>query len=144
MLDVHPPHQPTHTWRDFFIHIATICVGLLIAVGLEQTVEAIHRHGERRELLAQLATEHRRVLRDAEESAKDAELLLNHYADDITALQAVAQHQPYLPPPPPPPPKGNIPEGSVWSAAKAAGRTSLLPQDTIIVNSEAENLLSTI
>ena len=27
MLDVHPPHSPTHTWKDFFIHIATITVG---------------------------------------------------------------------------------------------------------------------
>ncbi len=45
MLDVHPPHAPTHTWRDFFIHIATIVVGLLIAIGLEQTVEYFHhRH----------------------------------------------------------------------------------------------------
>jgi len=35
MLDVHPPHASTHTWRDFFIHIATICIGLLIAVDLE-------------------------------------------------------------------------------------------------------------
>jgi hypothetical protein len=43
MLDVHPPHAPTHTWRDFFIHIATIVIGLLIAVGLEQTVEWLHR-----------------------------------------------------------------------------------------------------
>jgi hypothetical protein len=54
MLDVHPPHASTHTWRDFFIHVATICVGLLIAVGLEQTVEAIHhRHqvAETREAL---------------------------------------------------------------------------------------------
>jgi hypothetical protein len=34
MLDVHPPHNPTHTWRDFFIHIATIVIGLIIAVGL--------------------------------------------------------------------------------------------------------------
>ena len=42
MLDVHAPHSPTHTWKDFFIHIATICIGLLIAIGLEQTVEAIH------------------------------------------------------------------------------------------------------
>ena len=41
MLDVHPPHHATHGWRDFFIHIATICVGLLIAVGLEQTVEEV-------------------------------------------------------------------------------------------------------
>lgn len=42
MLDVHPPHRPTHTWKDFFIHIATIVVGLFIAVGLEQVVEYFH------------------------------------------------------------------------------------------------------
>jgi hypothetical protein len=34
MLEPRPPH----TWRDFFIHVATIFVGLLIAAGLEQTV----------------------------------------------------------------------------------------------------------
>ena len=45
MLDVHPPHSATHTWKDFFIHIATIVIGLLIAVGLEQGVEYMHhRH----------------------------------------------------------------------------------------------------
>ena len=45
MLDIHPPHETVHTWRDFFIHIATIVIGLLIAVSLEQTVEFIqHRH----------------------------------------------------------------------------------------------------
>jgi hypothetical protein len=24
MLDVYPPHEAAHTWKDFFIHIATI------------------------------------------------------------------------------------------------------------------------
>ncbi len=43
MLDVHPPEHAAHSWRDFFIHIATIVVGLLIAVGLEQGVEWIHQ-----------------------------------------------------------------------------------------------------
>ncbi len=57
MLDVHPPHQPTHTWRDFFIHIATISVGLLIAVGLEQCVEAIHHHHQREYLEQQMHVE---------------------------------------------------------------------------------------
>jgi hypothetical protein len=42
MLDVHPPHEAAHSWRDFFIHIATSVVGLLIAIGLEQTVEHFH------------------------------------------------------------------------------------------------------
>jgi hypothetical protein len=45
MLDVHPPDHAAHTWRDFFIHIATIVIGLLIAIGLEQSVEYFHhRH----------------------------------------------------------------------------------------------------
>ena len=45
MLDVHAPHNDIHTWKSFFIHIATITIGLLIAIGLEQTVEYVHhRH----------------------------------------------------------------------------------------------------
>src|SRR5664279_1235216 len=37
MLDVHPPTAAIHGWKDFFVHIATITIGLLIAIGLEQT-----------------------------------------------------------------------------------------------------------
>ncbi|HEU4670114.1 MAG TPA: hypothetical protein VFR91_05380 [Dyella sp.] len=45
MLDIHVPDHSTRTWRDFLIHIATIVIGLLIAIGLEQLVEyAHHRH----------------------------------------------------------------------------------------------------
>jgi hypothetical protein len=57
MLDVHPPHQSAHTWKDFLIHIATICIGLLIAIGLEQSVELLHRHHERVSLQADLRAE---------------------------------------------------------------------------------------
>jgi hypothetical protein len=49
MLDVHPPHEAAHSWKDFFIHIITIVIGLLIAVGLEQTVEFFHHRHEVRE-----------------------------------------------------------------------------------------------
>ena len=44
-----PAHHAASTWRDFFIHIATIVLGLLIAVGLEQTVEHLHQHYQLRE-----------------------------------------------------------------------------------------------
>ena len=42
MLDVHPIHAPVGGWRDFFIHIATIVVGLCIAVAIQQAVEHVH------------------------------------------------------------------------------------------------------
>jgi len=64
MLDVHAPHQPSHTWKDFFIHIATIVIGLLIAVGLEQMVEILHHRSEvkeTREALRQEREENRKL-----------------------------------------------------------------------------------
>jgi hypothetical protein len=39
MLDVQPPHHAATSLRDFFVHIATIVIGLLIAIGLKQGVE---------------------------------------------------------------------------------------------------------
>ncbi len=45
MLDVHPPHGSMHGIRDFLLHLFTITVGLLIALGLEGCVERQHhRH----------------------------------------------------------------------------------------------------
>ena len=49
MLDVHPPEHGIYGVRDFFLHLLTISVGLLIALGLEASVEAIHHRHERNE-----------------------------------------------------------------------------------------------
>ena len=57
MLDVHAPHESVRTWRDFFIHIAAIAVGLLIALGLEQTVEYFHHRHQVSETRAALRVE---------------------------------------------------------------------------------------
>jgi hypothetical protein len=57
MLDVHPAHHAASTWREFLTHIATIVLGLLIAVGLEQMVEYFHHRHQIAEVRAQLDTE---------------------------------------------------------------------------------------
>ena len=45
MIDVHAPHEPVLNWRDFFIHLVTITIGLVIALSLEGCVEwQHHRH----------------------------------------------------------------------------------------------------
>jgi hypothetical protein len=65
MLDVHAPNQSVHTLKDFLIHIAAITIGLLIALGLEATVEwAHHKHQAQQalELLKQEVDRNRVVL----------------------------------------------------------------------------------
>jgi hypothetical protein len=54
MLDLHPAHETLHTWKDFPIHIVAIVTGLLIAVGLEQTVEFFHHRHQRLQLEEQM------------------------------------------------------------------------------------------
>ena len=59
MLDVHAPHESIQTWKSFFIHLTTIVIGLLIAVGLEQTVEYFHHRQQVAEIRRSLAEERR-------------------------------------------------------------------------------------
>ena len=49
MLDIHPPQHAIHGVRDFLLHLLTITVGLLIALGLENAVEALHHRNLRKE-----------------------------------------------------------------------------------------------
>jgi hypothetical protein len=56
MLDVHPPHKAIGNASEFFLHIFTITIGLLIAVGIEAAVEH-HQHRE-------LAREARETMRE--------------------------------------------------------------------------------
>jgi hypothetical protein len=60
MLDVHPVHSAVRTWRDFFVHIATITIGLLIAIALEQSVESLHHVHQRHQLQNDLLEEAKR------------------------------------------------------------------------------------
>jgi hypothetical protein len=72
VIDVHAPHEPVLNWRDFFIHLATITIGLLIALSLEGCVERQH---------------HRHLVHDAEASLQ-AEIKNNEkeMADTLSRL----------------------------------------------------------
>jgi hypothetical protein len=66
VIDVHPPHGAVNSWREFWIHLATIIIGLLIAISLEQTVEWVHHLHQRHELQHDLRSEGLRNQRDVE------------------------------------------------------------------------------
>ena len=57
MLDVHPLHEKIHGFRDFLLHLLTITIGLLIALGLEGCVEWNHHRNLRNEAEANLRQE---------------------------------------------------------------------------------------
>jgi hypothetical protein len=136
MLDVHPPPPPPHTWRDFLLHIATIVIGLLIAIGLEQTVEAIH---------------HRRVLAETRQDLQgERELdrgLYERYVqyfhwetaeleNNMLVLTYLQQH--------PGTPQEKLPgvlnwrwagpdfSHAVWDTAQQSTVTGLMPRDEVI------------
>ena len=44
MIDIHPPQHAPMTRRDFFVHLFIVVLGILIAIGLEQTVEIGRAH----------------------------------------------------------------------------------------------------
>jgi hypothetical protein len=56
-LDVHPPHGPIRSWKDFVLHLLTITIGLLIALALEAAVESLHHHHMVRDARANLRRE---------------------------------------------------------------------------------------
>jgi hypothetical protein len=47
-MEIHRP-KAAHSWREFFTEIGTIVIGILIALSLEQSIEALHEHGLARE-----------------------------------------------------------------------------------------------
>ena len=42
-MDLHAPEGPIRSVKDFLMHIVIVTIGILIALGLEQAVEAHHR-----------------------------------------------------------------------------------------------------
>ena len=41
-MDIHPPHEPVHTWKEVLIHLGIITLGLFVALMLEGFVEWMH------------------------------------------------------------------------------------------------------
>jgi hypothetical protein len=142
MLEVHPPDEPTHTWKDFFIHIATIVVGLIIAVGLEQTVEAIHHHHQRTELVEEMRDEAEYNLNLIEESQRALETMVQYNQALKDALLAGKVSGNYVDVQGVQPPRVlatiNSPSQGVWHAAQAGGIATLLPSEQVKLYDRAD------
>jgi hypothetical protein len=137
MIEVHPPHENVHTWRQFFIHIAAITIGLLMAIGLEQMVVYFHHRHQlqeaRRELADELESNRRVVGINLEATQK----VMAELDADMALLRAV-QTSPASQSPAPIGSKlvyglGNFywPKDATWQAVKQNGSLGLMAHDEL-------------
>lgn len=128
MLDVHPPHEPIHGVRDFMLHIATITIGLLIALALESGVEALHHRHMVREAREQLRGEieenrlllaqDRRNLKNNQGILRNDIVLLTRLKGRFTSTDTSAFRLPWA---------WSGPLDAAWQTAREDGALALMP-----------------
>jgi hypothetical protein len=124
-VHIHRPKAP-HGARELAIEIGVIVVGIVIAIGLEQTVEALHHQSQRSELEQQLRTDIR-LNRDFITGDLAAAHSVVAWATDQAEAVARAGASGPLRMRRMPNAKLLRPDAGVWPAAKANGRANLLP-----------------
>jgi hypothetical protein len=132
MLDVHPPHHAASTWRDFFIHIATIVLGLLIAIGLEQTVEYFHHRHQVADTREALEAEKQVNIRRFHDNVADHIMTMGYLHNNLRIFEYLRDH--------PGTPQDNLPGilywplfsnqpiETAWSTAEHTDVLSLMPR----------------
>jgi hypothetical protein len=122
--------------------MGTICLGLLIALGLEQAVISIHEANQRAELRAALDGDSRQDIVDSKRSETTAEeqiaWTLNRIGQVRAALAANAALAPR--------PRAHFDDmdlidDAALKAAKASGLLALLPQQDVLAYSEEDGVV---
>ncbi len=131
MLDVHPPHEAAHTWKDFFIHIATIVIGLCIAVGLEQTVELFHRHHQIHQMEADLHNEDLENQTVVQRNLQAIDHGMTSADAAIAMLQTPASRNGLSPIPPAPQANLTAPGNTAWLTMRDSGLLAIAPRPLV-------------
>jgi hypothetical protein len=128
MLDVHPPHKAIGGTGEFFLHLFTITIGLLIAVGIEGCVERYGHHELAAEARRTMTAEIRNNASSMNDALKDIAREQDKNAANLLSIQKY-QLQPRDPA------DFNIDIGysveglhdTAWKAAQATGALGYMP-----------------
>jgi hypothetical protein len=89
-VDIHPPQGPVNSFKDFFLHLLTVILGILIALSLEGLIEWRHHRSLAEEARANLMVEireNRRLLGGGLAAAPNAEQRLKATIEAIEAYR---------------------------------------------------------
>ena len=130
-MDIHPPSEPIHSWRDVLMHLGIITLGLFIALSLEGFVEYMHH----RHIIAEARENIRKEIEDNHRSAQHDLVLLQKNIDlekaNIQAIHNLHDH-----------PKdfhGSVTntmsfesmEDAAWRTARDTGALAFMPYDEV-------------
>lgn len=124
-MHLHRP-KPLHGWRELLLEIGVIVVGILIAIGLEQTVEFLHHRFERNQLETELRRDGEANSGYIKKDIATAQTILDWAIGQASTLELAG-------------PTGALRlrrmpgefigalDAGIWPSAKASGLTNLLP-----------------
>jgi hypothetical protein len=90
-MEIHAPHGPAHSFKEFLLQLLSITCGVLIALGLENVVQRQHHRSLIKESAANLAMEiraNRDTLEQALEQMGKTQAELRTIMDVVHQLQA--------------------------------------------------------
>ena len=125
-MEVHPPHEPVHSWRDALIHIGLMTIGLFIALMLEAGVEYLHHkelvHAARENIRAEMEHNHQA----AQDNLNNIQQEITRSQKTIDTIHAFQKN-----------PKGhgsieyhwnlNAPSDAAWRSARDTGALGYMP-----------------
>jgi len=135
-MEAHTPDHPILTPRDFLLHIFTIMVGLLMALGFESSVEWVHhRHqlSEARQMLAGEKNFNIVVYHQDSKSFAEADQEIRLYLKALR--QAIDTNTTPAEPYTIDPVSANL-QTAVWKTADHSGALLLMPTDELSNNDE--------
>ena len=124
-MHIHRP-RPLHGWRELSLEIGVIVFGIVIAVGLEQTVEFFHHHHQREQLEAALQRDGHANRAYIKDDIGNAQIILRWALGEAAALDRAAPTGPLILHSLPPAVISS-PDAGVWPSARASGVSNLLP-----------------
>ncbi len=92
-MEIHAPHEPILSFREFLVHLSMVTVGILIALGLEQSVEAYHHHELAEEARANMTTEIADNKRELDNHLSGLDKIEKQRDDDLKVIDQLLAHQ---------------------------------------------------
>jgi len=130
-MDVHAPHEPVRSWKDFAIHLSIVTIGLFIALMLEAGVEYWHH----RRVVAEARENIRKELeRNQQAATKDMQYIkenVKELRDDVRTIRVLRTHPMHF--------HGGLDntmsfdtlDDSAWTTARDTGALSYMPYEEV-------------